>query len=145
MKQGSRTLSTVSTPTDGRPQRGNMTQGAASVLIVAGPGELREGLEALVTATPALRVVAQAADIPSAVGLAKEHHPALVLLDASIAGNNISAAVVGIQTDDSPIRCLVLADHVRQQEEAEAAGAALAVVKGFPAAELAEAMRRLAF
>ena len=145
MKQGSRILSTVSTPTDGRPQRGNMPEYAASILIVAGPGELREGLEALVTATPALRVVAQAADIPSAVRLAKEHHPALVLLDASIAGNNISAAVAGIQTAYPQFRCLVLADHVRQQEEAEAAGALLAVVKGFPAAELAETMRRLAF
>ena len=138
-------LSTISAPLDSRQQRGKMAKRAASVLIVAEPGELREGLEALVTATPALHVVARAADIPTAIRLAQEHLPVLVLLDAAIAGNNISAAVAGIQSDYAQIRCLVLADFVWQQAEAEAAGAALAVVKGFPAAELAEAMRRLAF
>ena len=72
-----------------------------------------------------------------------KHHPALALLDTNLPGEGFMPVLWEIKGNGSQSRCLVLADDVRQQREARDAGADVALLKGFPAAELFEAIGRL--
>ena len=114
-----------------------------SVLIAAQPGPLRDALQAMLTMMPQIETINQVDDALSVLRVNAEHHPALVLLDVNLSGNEASTVVREIKGSDSPSRCLVLADNVQQQQEAQAAGADVALLKGFPAAKLFETIKEL--
>ena len=120
-----------------------MENNGLSALIVAQPGPLRSGLHALLTVVPQIQSVDQANDIPATLEALEEDYPALVLLDAGFSDNGISHAVRSIKTVGGRSRCLVLADDIQQQQEAQAAGADVALIKGVPAAKLFEAIEEL--
>lgn len=112
-------------------------------LIVTGPGSLQNGLLALMTAMPQIEVVGEADDASSAQQMVVEHRPDLVLLDMDLPGNDPCALLRQIKNDWPATRCIALADDVQHQQESEAAGADIALVKGFAPAQLIATIERL--
>ena len=109
----------------------------------AQPGPLRHVLYTLLLAMPQVKSVAQTDDATSTLQAITEHHPVLVLLDASLPGNGTITVVKKIKADGFLSRCLVLADNKEQQQTLLAAGADGALLKGFPAAKLLEIIEQL--
>lgn len=118
-------------------------RGGVSVLIAARPGPLRNGLQALLTVMPQIGVI-EGADSPLAtLEAVEEHRPDLVLLDTSISDNGVSSVLRLVKSANTQSRYLVLANDAQQRRVAEAAGADVALVKGFPAARLFETIDAL--
>ena len=114
----------------------------ASVLIVARPGPLGDGLRLLMAAIPWVEIVGQAGDAASALQMVVEQRPALVLLDASVPGTKDWTILRRIKAEWPRSRCVILADDIRQQS-ATAAGADVVLLKGLPATKLVEAIEGL--
>jgi DNA-binding NarL/FixJ family response regulator len=112
-------------------------------LIVTGTGSLQNGLLALMTAMPQIEVVGEADDASAALEMVAQHRPNLVLLDTDLPGNEPSALLRRIKNNWPATRCIALADDVQHQQESEAAGADIALVKGFAPAQLIAAVDRL--
>lgn len=120
-----------------------MPNNGAYTLIVARPGSLRDGLQALMAAIPQIGIVDEANDISSAWRTALQHRPTLVVLDSDTAGGEIWLAVRRAKALWPQAECIFLADDVQQHQAAEAAGADAALLKGFPAARLVATIVRL--
>ena len=91
---------------------------------------------------PQIETVRLTDDVPSAVQAVTESTPALVLVDASLP-DSVSAVLAQVRDNGRRPRYLVLVDDRQQQRDAVAAGADVALLKGFPAAELFEIVERL--
>jgi DNA-binding NarL/FixJ family response regulator len=113
-----------------------MTVNQMSAFIIARPGPLRDGLQALMLAMPQIEVINKADDLRSAMQTSLERQPALVLLDADLAGSETWLAVRRVRARWPWGYCVFLANDVQQQQAAEAAGADVALPKGFPAGRL---------
>lgn len=114
-----------------------------SALIVAKAGPIRDGLHALVTAMPQIDAVQGADDVASALTVAFECSPALVVLESTLFGKDVGLAVRRVKTRWPMARCVFLANDVQQRQEAEAAGADVVLLEGFPAGRLVAAIVRL--
>jgi DNA-binding NarL/FixJ family response regulator len=108
----------------------------ALALIVTGPGSLQKGLVAMLTTVPQIQAVLVAEEAYAALRMIADHLPALVLLDMVLAGSEAGAVLNEIKATWPSTHCIILADDVRQQQEAEAAGADAVLIKGFLAAKL---------
>ena len=115
----------------------------APALIVATPGRFRDSLRALLVAAPHIEAVDQADDAPSALKVVTARHPALVLLDTSLPGNQVWTALRQIKAERPETRCIILADNTRWQQEGSNSGADAVLLKGFPTAELFQIVERL--
>ncbi len=120
-----------------------MEERNVSTLIAARPGPLRSGLWAMLTMMPQIESVKQVSDASAVLSMVKEHGPSLVLLDGGLLRDGVSSVVRMIKENGSPSRCLVLANDVQQQREAESAGADMALLKGFPANRLFDIVKEL--
>ena len=120
-----------------------MLKNSASALIVARPGPLRDGLQALMTAIPQIDAVREMDDLSSALRVVFERSPALVLLDSNLASGEVWMTVRRARARWPQARCILLADNVQQHQEAEAAGVDAVLLKGFPAAKLIATIVRL--
>ena len=120
-----------------------MTQDCTAALIVAKPGPLRDGLRALMTATPQIEAVEEVEDISLALRVVFEHCPDLVVLDSDLANGEVWMTVRRTKARCPGVRCIVLANDIQQNQEAEAAGADAVLLKGFPAASLIATIVRL--
>jgi len=85
------------------------------VLVVEDSVVQRAHLVSLLAADPAIEVVGEAADVPSAVELARERRPALVTMDLELPGGR-GPELGGLQAirsimDDQPTPILVLSVH----------------------------------
>jgi len=112
-------------------------------LIVAKPGRVCDGLQALLTAIPEIGSIAQTDDATSALRMIAERRPDLVLLDFSLTGDEIRAMLRRIKAGSGQTKCLVLADDAEEQQIAEAAGADAILIKGFTAQKFIKTVRRL--
>lgn len=112
-------------------------------LIVAKPGRVRDGLQALLTAIPEIGSAELTDNTASALRTITEQRPDLVLLDFSLTGDEIQAMLRQIRAGSGQTKCLVLADDALEQGIAEASGADGVLIKGFTAQRLIETIRRL--
>jgi len=112
-------------------------------LVAIRPGSLQDSLVALVTTLHQVNTVLIAEDAASALRAIAKHRPALVLLETSIPAEDGQSALRQIKTEWPSTRCIALADDVHEQDEAEASGADVVLLKGYPAAELIAAVERL--
>jgi DNA-binding NarL/FixJ family response regulator len=115
----------------------------ASVLVAARPDRMRDSLLILLKSVLGINIVGQAGDSSAALRMFSEHHPALVLLDTNLPGEGFVTMLQHIKSDGFQSRCLVLADDAQRQQQAQAAGADAALLKGFTTAELFETTKRL--
>jgi DNA-binding NarL/FixJ family response regulator len=74
-----------------------MTAGRTRVLIVDDHTLIREGLQAILALDPGVEVVGLANGAESAVELAKQHEPDVVLMDFRLAGRNGAEAAADIR------------------------------------------------
>lgn len=107
-----------------------------SVLIVARPGSLRDGLRALLTASRRIELIEEAEDEAEVLGIVVERRPAVVLLDASLAPAGTRTLLDRIRVISPETRRVVLAESVQQKREIEAPGADVVLLHGAPAATL---------
>jgi DNA-binding NarL/FixJ family response regulator len=112
-------------------------------LIVARPGHLRDAWRALLMATPLIGQVHQAGDAPSALGLLESIAPRLVLLDSDMGEGGPWTLVQQIKADHPESRSVVLVCNLQEQSQAEAAGADVVLLRGFPAEKLFQAIEDL--
>ena len=100
-------------------------------LIAARPGRLRDGLRAMLTATPHIVAIDQADEGRAALDLAAQYHPNLVLLDTSLSPSDFKTVLQKLTAETEHPRCLALVDNDRQQLEAKSCGADAVLLKGF--------------
>jgi DNA-binding NarL/FixJ family response regulator len=120
-----------------------MSKSRPQALIITGPGSLQKGLLALMTAIPRVNVIGEVADGLQALEVIRKHRPNLVLLDTNLPGDEGWRVLRQIRSQWPKIRCIVLADDVQQQRNAEALGADVVLLKGFPPAKLATTIEKL--
>jgi len=120
-----------------------MAKQYSSALIVAASGELRDGLRALVTATPEIGLVTEANDGLSAMGMVQEKCPDLVVFSPNLLGHSIQKILEWIRGECPDSRYVVLVGDARQQQEALEAGADAVALIGTPASNLISIMTEL--
>ncbi len=120
-----------------------MKEPDGTALIIARPGELRDGLRALLWTTGKIGHISQAEDGPAALAIIGRLCPQVAVLDWNIPAGDLPTMVTRIKAECPETKCLVLADGVEQQREAESAGADVTVLKGFPAARLLQTLTML--
>ena len=116
-----------------------MKQEINSALIVAARPEIRDGLRALLMATPTVSSVNQAANADEALQIIKAQCPTLVLLYV----NSIKQVIEEIKVECHCCRFIVLIDNAHQRQEAESAGADAVLLKGCPSWRLVETISSL--
>jgi DNA-binding NarL/FixJ family response regulator len=104
---------------------------------------MRDGLHALVTAMPQVDAVHGADDLGTAFAMALEHAPALVVVEYNSASREVWTATRRVKARWPAARCIFLVEDVDQRQEAEAAGADVVLLQGFPAGRLVAAVVRL--
>jgi two-component system response regulator NreC len=85
-----------------------------NILLADDHGVVRAGLRALLEAQPDLRVVAEAADGPTAVELTRQHIPNVVIADLSMPGGGLES-IREITALGLPTRVLVLTVHAEER------------------------------
>ena len=112
-------------------------------LIVARPGPLRDSLQALMTTIPQIEILAETPEPSVLLRMGAEIQPDVVLMDADLPGEQVWSALREIKTEWSQTRSIVLVEDSQQQQKAQAAGADVALIKGYPAARLITAIGEL--
>jgi len=97
-------------------------------LIVATPSSLQNALMALMTIIPQISAVMVAEEAHLAVRIAKDHHPALIIMDVEFPE---SQSLLKLMKAQVPLaRCIFLVNSLEQKEIVIDADAVL--IKGFP-------------
>ncbi|MFD7308578.1 response regulator [Promicromonospora sp. NPDC059942] len=116
------------------------------VLIADDDAMVRFGLKMMLDGAPDLRVVAEAGDGAEAVELARQHHPAVVLMDIRMPGTDGLTATEILRGDSPAPQVMVLTtfDADAHVLRALRAGAAGFLLKDTPPDELVVAIRHAA-
>ncbi len=112
-------------------------------LIVARPGPLRNSFRALMTTMPQIEILAETTDPSTLLRMEGEIQPDVVLLDGDRPEEQIWAALRQIKEKWAQTRSIVLVEDSQRQQQAQAAGADVALIKGYPAAKLIAAIEGL--
>jgi DNA-binding NarL/FixJ family response regulator len=112
------------------------------LLIVAEPGRLRDGLQALLDSFRALQPAVVLDDSRSALLSIRNGWPDLVILDYHVFGEATPDFVRAIRQARAQVYCIVVADRLGQFQPMLDAGADEVLLKGFSAAELARAVEK---
>ncbi len=115
-----------------------MIKNEVVALIAVQHGQLRDSLQALLMAIPQVRSIIHADDNTALLESAANHQPSLILIDLG----GVPVLLKDIKAECPQAYCVVLAEDSGQQQAAIAAGADVALVKGFPATRLFEMLRR---
>jgi DNA-binding response OmpR family regulator len=92
---------------------------------------------------PQIGAVDVVSDIHSALRAGFDQSPALVLLDTHLSDDKVWLTVRRVKVRWPRARTIILAGNVRQQGEAESAGADVVLLEGFPAGRLVAAIVKL--
>ena len=120
-----------------------MTKNDASVLLVAKPSRMRDGLRAFLRTIPFLKIVGQADDSPSAQALMSEQRPSLVLVGANIPNDEVQTILAQTKAVCPESRCIVFVDSSQRQWLAEMAGADTVLLTGIPLAKFVSTIEEL--
>jgi two-component system NarL family response regulator len=120
-----------------------MAETRALTLIVARPGPLREGVEALLASVPQVEVIATVGQASAAFSVAVAQPLDLLLLDAGLPDDEGCRLLRLCRRQRAGLRCIALADNAAQEQAARSAGADAVFLKGFPADKFAETVEVL--
>lgn len=120
-----------------------MAEHRALTLIVARPGPLREGLEALLASVPEIEIVGGVEFASKAVSIAADHPLDLLLLDVGLPGDKAARVLASCRRQRPRLHCIALADNMAQEQRAEALGADAVFLKGYPADRFVETVEAL--
>jgi DNA-binding NarL/FixJ family response regulator len=113
------------------------------ILTVDDHALLREGIAALVNAEPDMKLVAEASNGQQAIEQFRLHRPDVTLMDLQMPGLNGIEAIIGIRSEFSNARIIVLTTYVGDVQVLRAlkAGARAYVLKGHVHRELLATIR----
>ncbi len=117
--------------------------GSIRVLTVDDHALLREGIAALVNPESDMKVVAEASSGQQAIEQFRLHRPDVTLMDLQMPGLNGIEAIIGIRSEFSNARIIVLTTYAGDVQVLRAlkAGARAYVLKGHVHRELLETIR----
>ena len=115
-----------------------MIKNGVAALIAVQHGQLRGSLQALLRAIPQVQPIIHADDGAALLEFAANYRPSLILMDLE----GIPGLLKDIKSNCPQAYCIVLAEDAVQQQAAIAAGADVALVKGFPATKLFQMLRQ---
>ncbi|NIP23984.1 MAG: response regulator transcription factor [Phycisphaerae bacterium] len=116
-----------------------------SALIVAKPGQLREGLQALLSTIPQISHLGQVDDGCSALKFVAQHSIRLMVLDLEPSNYDLLTTLAKIKASYPQTQVLVLVDNESDQQITATAGADAVLIKGFQAPKLLAAIEELVF
>jgi len=119
-----------------------MRDGSLALLVVL-PGELREGLESLLLASDGIGEVTIADNLRSAMRHDEADCPEIVVVELADADPNHLVELAEMKSRCPDSKYLALAECAAQAAKAESAGADVAVLKGFRAAELSATVSKM--
>jgi len=105
------------------------------ILIVAPPGDLQIGLQALLAARLKADVLVTGEE-SSAMKVVERHIPAMVILDHDLPRNTAPMIIKRIKSSWPNIRCIVLVNDDKGRQKVLCTGADLIVIKGLPGGKL---------
>ena len=113
------------------------------ILIIAGPGEVREGIKALLEAIPGIGPVDCSASLP--LDRAKVNQPVadLVILDFSVMDENCQTLLSQLKQQLPCIKTLVLVDREEEELSCQAGGIDAVLIKGFRGGDLVDVVQDL--
>ena len=120
-----------------------MPEHVTLALIVAKPGPLRNSLQALMTTVPKIEIVAETDNPSTLLRMGNAMQPDIVLLEAGLCQEDVWSALRTIRGEWSQTRSIVLVEDSLQREKAQAAGADMVLIKGYPAGGLVAAIEEL--
>jgi DNA-binding NarL/FixJ family response regulator len=112
-------------------------------LVVARPGLVRDGLQAVLSAIPEMDALEPADDRASALERLEEYRPDLVILDSSLPEGERCPALHQIKKRWPDVRCIAVADSPWQRRAMEDTGADTVLIEGFSAELLSTTIRAL--
>ncbi len=112
------------------------------ILIVANPGNLQQGLQALLTVIRDVEVLV-ANEIASVLEVVESHTPSLLILDNDLIGDDVLVKMDRIKSRWPNIRWVILVNDEQQRQRVQEMDADLVLIKGFPAAKLIIAIKAL--
>ena len=118
-----------------------MNNSTPLILIVAPPGDLQIGLQALLTARLEVDVLVTGEE-SSAMKVVERHIPAMVILDHDLPGNTAPMIVKRIKSSWPNIRCIVLVNDDKERQKVLCTGADLIVIKGLPGGKLVTEIKK---
>jgi len=112
-------------------------------MIVAEPGRLREGLQAMLASfLGAEPMVAGGAELP-VMETIRSTRPDLIILDSGFFDARTEAFVRELKSEWNWMGCVLLIDRIRDFQTMQDAGADCVLLKGFPAGRLFAAVEEL--
>jgi len=116
---------------------------SALALIAAPPDSLRYSLQALLARLSSIDSVQIVEDTRSMLAMMTVEQPQLVALDIDLLGSETRPMLALIKGIAPRARTVVLVDTVEQQQDLQTTSVDLALLKGYPAAELFGSIERL--
>jgi DNA-binding NarL/FixJ family response regulator len=95
------------------------------------------------TTLPQIEILAETSDPSALLRMGAEIQPHVLLLDANLAEEQVWPALRQIKEEWSQTRSIVLVEDSQQQQKAQAAGADVVLIKGYPAAKLVASIEGL--
>jgi DNA-binding NarL/FixJ family response regulator len=112
----------------------------AYILVVSRDASVREGMVTLLASIPEVGDIAQARGSIEALLSVEASKPDLVILDLA---EGLLEFLEEIRDHCPSVKSLLLVEGMRQQTQAQVAGADVALIKGYPAHELIETVQAL--
>jgi len=112
------------------------------LLIVAPPGDLQIGLQALLTIRLEVDVLVTG-EGSSALKVIERHNPALVILDHDLPRNNVPMIIQHIKSSWPDIRCIILVNDDEGCQKMLDTGVDLILIKGLPGVKLVAEIKKL--
>lgn len=106
------------------------------VLLAVKPGPLRDGLDALLYATPEVQLVAHANDPKAALTFCQQHPTKLIILEVRPGDRDILGNVPELKELNPQGQVIALIHEEQDREPAEASGADVVLTSGMRAAKL---------
>ena len=106
------------------------------VLLVVKPGPLRDGLDALLYATPGVQLVAHANDTDASLAFCQQHPAELIILEVRSGDRDLLAKVPEIKAFCPQGQVVALIHAEDDRVPAEASGADIVLTTGLRAAKL---------
>ena len=117
--------------------------GKVATIIVSRPGIIRQALRTMLALLPQIEITAAVGGGLSALELACQHRPALLVIDLSLPEDEIMALLRQIKQEQPLAHCLVVAETTRQQAAVLAQGADAVILRSDPSERLVDALNNL--
>jgi DNA-binding NarL/FixJ family response regulator len=108
------------------------------VLLAVKPGPLRDGLDALLYATPDVQLVAHANDTDAAIAFCQQHPTKLVILEVRLGDRDLLAIVPQMKALDPQGQVIALIHDEGDRKPVEKSGVDVVLTTGMRAVKLKE-------